>query len=487
MINKISIKGPASYKNVAVLETDTNINLIYGLNGSGKSTLSEFLRKRNDDKYAECSIEPLLDEDVEEILVYNENYVDEVFYSSDSQKGIFSLSKENAEARKKIDAANTELQTATKNFKEQESLQKKEFDDWNSVKSTFANRFWQIKTQYTGGDRVLEYCFQGLKGSKESLLNHIVGISKPSTKPVDSIDQLKEEIQRLNEAQGTQTPIISEITFSAGNIEIDPLFKEVITGNANSHVAVLISTLHNSDWVKTGLSFETEGVCPFCQRPYLGSDIIAQLKSYFNEDYEKALVDIENKGRVYKNAIELIPNIDVFSNIPIIQNLEKDFIMAFKAYKDAINLNLIRIREKYQTPSQIIQLENTSIKLEVVNSIIRQANTIIKEFNKKVAGVDHELVVIKQKFWARLRYDYDQSVTDYNKQYTFAKTKIQACETAKQILQDQIDKQKAIIEEEQQNIVNIEESINHINAMLVDMGIVDFKITKYKEDRKSVV
>ena len=157
MINKISIKGPASYKNVAVLETDTNINLIYGLNGSGKSTLSEFLRKRNDDKYAECSIEPLLDEDVEEILVYNENYVDEVFYSSDSQKGIFSLSKENAEARKKIDAANTELQTATKNFKEQESLQKKEFDDWNSVKSTFANRFWQIKTQYTGGDRVLEY------------------------------------------------------------------------------------------------------------------------------------------------------------------------------------------------------------------------------------------------------------------------------------------------------------------------------------------
>ena len=482
MINKISIKGPASYKNVAILETDTNINLIYGLNGSGKSTLSEFLRKRNDDKYAECSIEPLLDESVEEILVYNENYVDEVFYSSDSQKSIFSLSKENAEARKRIDAANTELQTATKNFKEQESLQKKEFDDWNSVKSTFANRFWQIKTQYTGGDRVLEYCFQGLKGSKESLLNYIVGISKPSTKPVDSIDQLKEEIQRLNEAQGTQTPIIPEITFSAGNIEMDPLFEEVITGNANSHVAVLIDALHNSDWVKTGLSFETEGVCPFCQRPYLGSDIIAQLKSYFNEDYEKALVDIENKGRVYKNAIELIPNIDIFSNIPIIQNLEKDFIMAFKAYKDAINLNLIRIREKYQTPSQIIQLENTSIKLEVVNSIIRQANTIIKEFNKKVAGVDHELVVIKQKFWARLRYDYDQSVTDYNKQYTLAKTRIQACETAKQILQDQIDKQKAIIEEEQQNIVNIEESINHINAMLVDMGIVDFKITKCKEE-----
>lgn len=90
MINKISIKGPASYKNMAVFETDKNINLIYGLNGSGKSTLSEFLRKRTDNEYAECSISPLLDEDTEEILVYNENYVNDVFYSSDTQK-VFSL------------------------------------------------------------------------------------------------------------------------------------------------------------------------------------------------------------------------------------------------------------------------------------------------------------------------------------------------------------------------------------------------------------
>ena len=159
MINKISIKGPASYKNMAIFETDKNINLIYGLNGSGKSTLSEFLRKRTDNEYAECSISPLLDEDAEEILVYNENYVNDVFYSSDTQKGIFSLSKENAGARKRIDAANAALQVANRDFQKQELLQEKELEAWTSTKSIFANRFWQIKTQYTGGDRVLEYWF----------------------------------------------------------------------------------------------------------------------------------------------------------------------------------------------------------------------------------------------------------------------------------------------------------------------------------------
>lgn len=44
MIKKITILGPACYKQTAILETDKNINLIYGLNGSGKSTLSEYLR-----------------------------------------------------------------------------------------------------------------------------------------------------------------------------------------------------------------------------------------------------------------------------------------------------------------------------------------------------------------------------------------------------------------------------------------------------------
>lgn len=482
MINRISIKGPASYKNIAVLETDKNINLIYGLNGSGKSTLSEFLRKRTDDEYVECSILPLLDEDVEEILVYNENYVNDVFYSSDSQKGIFSLSKENTEARKRIDAASDALLIAKKEFQEQELSRKIASEAWTSTKAIFANRFWQIKTQYTGGDRVFEYCFIGLKSSKELLLNYIVGLAKPSSEPAYSIDQLKEEIQRLNEAKGTQIPFVPEITFSAGDIEKDSLFKEVITGNTNSRVAELIDGLHNSDWVKVGLGFDTKDVCPFCQRPYLEDDIIRELKSYFNEDYEKAMANIESKGRAYKNSIDLIPNIDAFSNISIIHRLEQTFALAFRIYKEAVNSNLIKIRKKYQTPSQIVELENTSTQLDVVNSIIQQANAIIEEFNKKVADINGELAIIKQRFWDRLRYDYDQSVTDYKNQKVSAESKIRACEIAKLHAQSLIDGQEAIIEAEQQSIVNIEESINHINTMLVDMGIIDFKITKCREE-----
>ena len=74
MIKKITILGPACYKQTATLETDKNINLIYGLNGSGKSILSEYLRNFSDPIYSSCNIEPPLDMDMEEILVYNEKY-----------------------------------------------------------------------------------------------------------------------------------------------------------------------------------------------------------------------------------------------------------------------------------------------------------------------------------------------------------------------------------------------------------------------------
>lgn len=122
MIKKITILGPACYKQTATLETDKNINLIYGLNGSGKSTLSEYLRNFNDPIYSSCSIEPPLNMDVEKILVYNENYVRDVFYSSETQRGIFSLSKENSDARKKIDNANIELRDLSSQISKQIGL-----------------------------------------------------------------------------------------------------------------------------------------------------------------------------------------------------------------------------------------------------------------------------------------------------------------------------------------------------------------------------
>lgn len=253
MIKKITILGPACYKQTATLETDKNINLIYGLNGSGKSTLSEYLRNFSDPIYSSCNIEPPLDMEMEEILVYNEKYVREVFYSSETQRGIFSLSKENSDARKRIDSANIELRDLSSKLSKQIELRQNLSKDLDTIRESYYSRFWQIKKQYTGGDRVLEYCLEGLKGSKEALAAYLIKLPLPSTPINYTINDLRDEIQRLNEFKGSQIATIPTIVFKANEIELDPIFRDVITGNKDSRVAKLINELQNSDWVKIGM------------------------------------------------------------------------------------------------------------------------------------------------------------------------------------------------------------------------------------------
>ena len=158
---------------------------------------------------------------------------------------------------------------------------------YKSTKSRYIDLIWKIKTLYTGGDRVLDFCFTGLKGSKETLFHHVISVKLLPNAPTEDIDQIKKEIIQLNQYKGTIIPKIPEFNFIAQSIENQHLFEEVITGNPNSRVAKLIDKLHNSDWVKAGLELDSPEICPFCQRPYGNDNIISELKYYFNKDHER--------------------------------------------------------------------------------------------------------------------------------------------------------------------------------------------------------
>ena len=110
------------------------------------------------------------------------------FFESENLKGIFTLSKENKEAETKIANALTEIQkletekeTNVKELETEKSaiLQKQE---------VAKNSVWKIKTDYSGGDRVLEFCLEGYKGSKDSLFIHVSQLTKPTSKPTKIID-----------------------------------------------------------------------------------------------------------------------------------------------------------------------------------------------------------------------------------------------------------------------------------------------------------
>ncbi len=77
MINKIVLNGVATFREKAVLETDKQVNLLYGLNGVGKSTFSEYFYDPTAPRFSNCSIEGLDVNDT--VLVYTQKFVQENF------------------------------------------------------------------------------------------------------------------------------------------------------------------------------------------------------------------------------------------------------------------------------------------------------------------------------------------------------------------------------------------------------------------------
>lgn len=476
MIRKITISNCKSYKDTASMETDKNINLIYGLNGAGKSTFSEYLKNPDDTMFSECFIEPEMDMESEEILVYNEKYVREIFYSSETQKGIFSLSKENAEARKKIDEAESKIKALSEQVQIKEKALSSLDKDWSVKQGKYRDHFWEIKQKYTGGDRVLEYCLEGLKSSKDSLFQHLLRLEMQSCEPDYSVELLRKELQQLEDFKGNPMPLYPMIAFPGLDIEKESIFKEIITGNKNSKVAELIDRFHNSDWVKSGLQIDSEGICPFCQRPYT-HDILTDLKEYFNKEYESALDRIRNMGMAYSEGLKSLPEVNLATN-EIVRHMSDAFGLAYSEFRNELESNLGLMRDKYKTPSIIVNLADTSAHMKKVNDIVAQANELIAIFNEKLAHISSEKASIKKKFWDLMRYRYASSIDEYiadKRAYDSQRNKHQ-----KNLddLNSQIKMFRQTIEEEMGNIVNIDTAVNHINAMLIDLAITDFRIVK---------
>lgn len=491
MITKISLDKVASYKNLTFLETDKKVNLIYGLNGAGKSILSNFLYKPKEPKFSYCSIDGL-SENVD-ILVYNETFILENFYESENLKGIFTLSKENKEAGAKIVNAEKEIKRIEGEQTAMETVFEKEKKVIEQKQDTVKNKIWEIKRNYTGGDRVLEFCLEGYRSDGNKLLSFVESVKKPDVKPIKSIETLKEEVQILagDNAQKYDTLIL--ITFTVQDIEADTLFNKQIVGNENSTVSELINKLGSSDWVKDGLKYlptemnQENEVCPFCQEKTISKELLESIKGFFDEYYEADLTSLKSFLKKYTEAIQAVPDKSTFENNPKFESLKKDFEIKYSAFAKVIGENKKLIEDKIKSPSVPIYLKSSNEALEELNGIIQKINSLINEHNKKIDRKESALEEIKNTFWEVMRWDYDPTISSLISDKSTLKKNIDSLEKKKIDFRTEIGKQRIIIIEQQKQTVNIEEAINNINNGLIDLGIDDFKIKHHSDNLYKIV
>jgi wobble nucleotide-excising tRNase len=308
MITKIGMNCVASFNKLATLETDKKINLIYGLNGTGKSTFSNYLYDKNCMEYSNCFIEGISNET---ILVYNQKFIRDYFYESDL-KGIFTLSKENKEAEEKIKNAQNEIGKLENEIAARTKKYNALTADLAQKRQDAEGKVWEIKTTFTGGDRVLEFCLDRLKNKKEKLYDHLSAFSKSEQQPGKTTEELKREVEALNVENAQRHDSIPVINFTGYNVESNRLLQKEIIGNESSTVAELIKNLKNSDWVKKGLGYipkevDDDGVlCPFCQERTITKTLVYNIKNYFDEIYETEINALTKLLSDYETAINAI-------------------------------------------------------------------------------------------------------------------------------------------------------------------------------------
>lgn len=484
MISKIVLNGVASYKKEAVLDTDKKVNLLYGLNGTGKSTFSEFLYDQTGARFLQCRIEGLEENDT--VLVYNQKFVQDIFYESEGIHGIFTLSKGNADAQKVIDTTSAEVKKLTEQKQKIEEKKTKDEQKHLGDIEEYKKQIWKIKTEYTGGDRVLEFCLDGLKGNKNTLFQHIISLEKPKGELYYSVDDLKKEARQLQgEAQGRQP--LSKVLINVEDIEQSELLSKVIIGNKNSAVASLIETLGNSDWVNTGIKYVhidgEKGVCPFCQQKTITQNFLEQINAYFDESYNRDKSQIEQMISSYDAQIKKAT--DFFNAIKDDSFLEKN-----KAEIESLSANLISVlehnlntlREKAKTPSIQVSLQPINEIIESINSIIKNVNNEITLYNQRIADIKGSKSKIRDRFWCLMRKEYNDVIELYVKNEKDYEQSVKNAQKELQTITPEINTNIALIEENRKKTVNIDEAVENIKNGLIDIGITDFTIEKYSEE-----
>ncbi|MBN2895327.1 MAG: AAA family ATPase [Campylobacterales bacterium] len=487
MITLIKLKNVASYRSERTLNTDKKINLVYGLNGTGKTTLSNFLKNKNNSKFNDCSISG---GETAKILVYNQEFINENFYEKEDLKGVFTISEPNVTAEENVKNAKAEIDK----LETQEKAKKIELDEINGANgkkkkklSEATEKIWNIKTTFSGGDRILDYCLEGVKGSKDALFNHIKSLVKPLTKPTKTTDDLKKEISKIEGDDAISLDPLQKIVLS-GVIELEnnSIFDEVIVGNKDSTVASLIEKFQNSDWVKLGLGYLPDEIneatsCPFCQQETVTKNLADEIKNYFDKTYEDKINLLKGIKSKYETIKNNIPSIDSF--------LVNDYVNAVKIELESLHTklltvlsqNITAIDNKIKLPSNKVTLQGSSQALKNFNELVEKINQEMTQHNEKIKNKKNVKEIIKKEFWEIMRWEYDVHISSYEKDLKDLEKEEAKVNLALQKIKDDIKAQRDVIKENQDKTINIEKVIELINYQLALLGLHGFEIKPFED------
>jgi wobble nucleotide-excising tRNase len=486
MISKIILNGIASYNTEVKIDELKKVNFFFGNNGSGKSTIAKFLYNESLDNnskslyYNNCS-QVGFESQNNKILVFNEEFIEKNFINSNIQRGIFSLNQGN-------EAIDTLIENENVILKQNENYKKEILKiDKQNIQDNINKELKELK----------EKCFKLRGNTLKSFLK--IRDSFPYKQTQNNFDEINSIILKnkiLNEVKYEDllaqyrklyeddiNKINSFLSYKTYKkirkieIELNEILNEVIIGNNDVDIAIMIEELGLRKWVETGRDFivENSKTCPFCQKETIDKGLLEKFENYFDKNYKNKVDKIQLLKINYNEVLK-----QFLDEINILLNEYNDNNIVSKLEKNIITL--------HQENLKIIdgKIENTNEKKEIKlifenKNCISTINKNIKLHNEDFENLDENKNDFKTKIWNYLAFNCKSDIESFTfKEYEesinfFFQLKIE------EIINEMISESENKIENWKEQTVTTQDAVNNINIILRNSGFQGFEIEEIEK------
>lgn len=449
----------------------TYINFFFGKNGAGKSTVAYAF------DHPEClewqiGVNPA----GYTILIYNQEFIDRNLANYGNLKGVFTLSEENAETRKRIDDKTEERKGVIADGKQAAEDRDKKSGELKPLRDAFETICWDdtedIRKNFdqtqNGKKKKLQFTDEVLSGKHSS------------------VEHKKEDIQKLYDIAYDPKARKYPLFKTSGDLEGDYDLAgachlgEKVTSRSETRFAQFMKALNATEWVKQGYTDYVIGhdkeKCPFCQRK-LPETFEKDIAVAFDEGYQNALDDLETFEAEYARKmaalLELLKNnlSDVF---PKVKTAEYEKLVA--QLETVITENEQLIAKKRTAPGETVTLKDTDTLLSDIDTVVAGINELIQENNDIVTTKPDKQLECFNMVWEEIAFILKDKVAAYTKSKSDIETEAKRLDGEVKKLQEKYKTLSAEINKLNASVINTAATVESINAHLKDSGFEGFRL-----------
>ena len=450
----------------------TYINFFFGKNGAGKSTLAEAFE--GDRKALIPATGVNLDDYT--ILVYNQAFIRENFRTYGDLKGVFTLSKENADKREEIDKKIEERKAVTAEEKATAEARDKKNAELNLLLVPLRNTCLAKTSE-------IRSIFKEPMKKKIKNPNLTDAVLSEKHNPIKHDFATIRALYEIAFDQNAQSyPLFKKSTALTGRYDLSgaALLGKSITSSSDTDFARFMKALNATDWVKNGHASyvvgHSEKKCPFCQQK-LPESFERDIAECFDEDYQNDLLALEAFQTAYTSKMRQLLTLlqsNMTQVFPKADTAAYEKLMA--QFETAITTNIQLIAEKAASPAKMVELRDTDALITSIDTAIDEINKQIKANNDIVSTKQDKQLECTRMVWELIAFLLKDDVAEYRKNKKEIEEEVGRLDKKVIELQGKYRALSDKITELNAEVINTKATVDSINAHLKDSGFEGFSL-----------